>query len=929
MSNQAKRQTDIADKLKARFGTDITSFPRLKCRTVGQTLRIPLFDFDGKIFTERVKNFADTGPKYWWSEGAKPTHELSDWYILPGTKAAIGLANGVCYLTNGEPATLTLSVAQVYNNFCTTLSEISVPKNILEVMAHLGVTEFRYLIDKDKTGLKAAINWRDALLGSGITFKAYHMPDHLPDKSDVNDLWIYHKFNVESFQKALSELERAILPQLEVKRPPNVDFEFDSQGLVAAIQDALQISGAFTGTAFKNKNWLQIKCIYHDEKNASAGFDPQTGVINCFHCGAKSPKESAEVLGINWRAFLPDKPNPRKKPQNRIIPIEEVYNPQSRSYEQVIDDDIMARQLAYESGNYVSWFSGNELPIAVLSAVMVLADGRSSMPLVFGKMHHALKTGKLKSYFTINDIIEATSVRRGTIVKALETLIQWGFVHFLKTQYLYIDSNKDKVSQESVHKSGKPSQVFAIEMDSDVLRVCLLHMLEVHYQEKYFRRAIAPRNEFMALQLGLIDDSDWRQFKARGKAAQSDKDNKAAQRSYQKEIRGDGYNWRGWELALKTDLTVPIDWDEVKSCKDLRGQILTWWVLNIRNINSRDELQRLLGCSDPIIDSVMAGSNLTSDLQSDDYKTEEIPSSVKGMRILFNKIQREKRGHCWSIKFKIKAKQDKDGKWEKSYTISAMDYSYLRVFASHVGEIDYIFFLLSTPSKQRPMTADEIKDRDWENAIQEGKNHGERVAETERDDLVIENSRTTESVSDEPQVELTEPRIKSEKDRFTYHHLFNQIRLEVHCFTDYKLLPDCTLMGSDNEIVRSRGELLSIIKYLNDIASEKPLRTVKSFYGDDYDEDADIAALELIVQERLARLEPQAMPVEELPKQMALEAAPKVLHDDPLVAELIGLGGVLRIVEKKKRLTLAEVRGLNYQQSSKFRYMRNIGKNSA
>jgi hypothetical protein len=181
------------------------------------------------------------------------------------------------------------------------------------------------------------------------------------------------------------------------------------------------------------------------------------------------------------------------------------------------------------------------------------------------------------------------------------------------------------------------------------------------------------------------------------------------------------------------------------------------------------------------------------------------------------------------------------------------------------------------------MTEDEIQERDeqaQDAMISDSHESIETVAPESEIDHEDDDSEVDSQVDIEAEISV------SSKERYEYKYLFNQVRLQVHCFTEYSLTTDCKLQDADKQEIKPSSELLDIIKYLNQHAATEPIRTVASFYGN-YDELADIAEIEAYAQERLYRLKHKSeveMTKElqdETPKQIELPDPATLAEDKP------------------------------------------------
>lgn len=277
----------------------------------------PVLDRNGKIIATRSKAYPEYADemKYGWVPN-KPANPDAQWYVLPGAIEATK-ARGIAYLANGEPASLAYHAGGVHNVIATTLSEIAVPADTVSYLRAIGVSRLLYPVDKDEAGLKSAIKWRDALAGSGIDFEAFQWPENMPAKADANDVLIHVNGDTEAFRLVINSLHAIELPaQVVDEKTYSIPAEFDKGGLVSAVRMELD-KGGHLGRKIRQRVWLECHCPFHDDKKVSAGFNIESGVINCFGgCGkAFSPIAVAEHFNLNWKQFLPEresKPKARK-----------------------------------------------------------------------------------------------------------------------------------------------------------------------------------------------------------------------------------------------------------------------------------------------------------------------------------------------------------------------------------------------------------------------------------------------------------------------------------------------------------------------------------------------------------------------------------------------------------------------------------------
>ena len=264
--------------------------------------RYPVFSLAGDQVAERWKRSASaTGNKYAWLPD-KPTG--ADYYFSSSLRHSVADNDGILYIVNGEPAVLTMLAAGISNVLCW-FGESSIPKTLIDDLRGLGVTSVRYIADNDDAGLQAAIKVRKKLTGSGIAFKPLSLAGLVSDKGDVNDLWIAHRFDSDALTASLRDLPALVLPKYRnaAYKPTQRDFDAygdaDWAGLKLAIERALP-----------ERRKGKFRCVNpsHADETPSAEFSAQYGYICRSQCDHQTDIQVAEWLGIEWREYLPARP---------------------------------------------------------------------------------------------------------------------------------------------------------------------------------------------------------------------------------------------------------------------------------------------------------------------------------------------------------------------------------------------------------------------------------------------------------------------------------------------------------------------------------------------------------------------------------------------------------------------------------------------
>lgn len=243
------------------------------------------------------------GAKYLWIP-AKPKNEEADWYILPPALEAIREAKGTVYIVNGEPALLAMYQAGIQNAITTTLSEISVPPNIITFLQSLSIRKVLYIADKDRAGLQSAAKWRASLIESGIEFQPLELPSGLGQKADVNDLWIECSFNETEFRTLIETLPALVLPQAvqNAVRENYGERVVDNSGIAEAIASYYNLLGTRVNPS-NGFYYKSVRCPFHDDHRASAGVHSTKGILHCHVCGSFGYREHASIIGIDLSKY--------------------------------------------------------------------------------------------------------------------------------------------------------------------------------------------------------------------------------------------------------------------------------------------------------------------------------------------------------------------------------------------------------------------------------------------------------------------------------------------------------------------------------------------------------------------------------------------------------------------------------------------------
>lgn len=817
--------------------------------------KYPIWDLQANVIGHRLKRAIkdDTKAKYLWHK-SKPQHPLASWYIPPPALSAIKAEGGMCYLANGEISVMAFHSAQIYNVISTTEAEMTIPDNAIEILNCLGVVLLVNIADNDKAGHDSSDKWHAALAGSGIQYKPLQWDKSLGAKADANDAWIKSEFDSKRFKQILKDT-KALPPAKRVKtikkrdiapreKPQNPTYVHTRDEYDEARKNAHIEMGNRLGVHEYNEKGFSknFPCInpHHDDRHASAGFNIDSGIVKCFVCGTISAVDVANYTGVNYPTYYeqtePDKPldldaipdgETTKQDTSVIDKIKAINEADAITITPAYEQWLKQLQL-YQNGDYQSWHNSDELPMSLYSAVLVLCTARSAVPIVIGKMHKAAITGRLNfAAFTIDDVVSVTGIQKQTIGRVIATLIDWRFINSLQN----VAPNKiieEHIPTSSVTNSGRVPQYYSINTNYGVVKHNILSMLKIYYTEKHFTENIAQRTEAMAALAGIYDMDTFMQWHNRVKTIKYEADNRQAESALNKEFTGDGHGWVGWYKALQATGTPKVDWDAIDTTKDLRAAILRWWVIDYgRDVNSVEQLERLLGCSATTVKSARIAANLRSI---------ERKVTVEYWRDKDGKKRIVARTSDYELKAELENKLQPPTTWNYNdllyYTckrvLGAPMRSWIKIKGRYVTDADgnYKFtkngslileslpvtpdapegwamnanivmfsYQISLPSRYVAITDDEISD--------------EQQAEQSEDS----DNEATESA---PKAKRNAP--QATKDAHNWHEhttnwIYQQLRLEVAHFTDYELKHRA--IYKDGERVQSFKTLREIVVWLN------------------------------------------------------------------------------------------------------------------
>jgi len=263
----------------------------------------PLFTATGTEMRPAVRRFKRLGlvaPRYLWLTSKS---DQTGYYFAPSStiKQQVAEQDGVLYVANGEPSTLSFRAAGM-PNVVSWFGELNVPDTFADDCLKWGVKEVVNYPDPDPTGHRASQKLHDMFSRSPIRYTAFQIP--LVDegkKEDINDVWRRAKFDVERFRAALSRMapldhrttpdppeDPAASPPAAVRTPPPAKLFL---GDVTALKDQVEAAlGLDPDTLYNGTGWARVgvRCLAtnhgHDHVRPAAYWNRDGSLLYCFKC---------------------------------------------------------------------------------------------------------------------------------------------------------------------------------------------------------------------------------------------------------------------------------------------------------------------------------------------------------------------------------------------------------------------------------------------------------------------------------------------------------------------------------------------------------------------------------------------------------------------------------------------------------------------
>ena len=241
--------------------------------------------------TKRRKKFDGSKPKYRWEKYQQGKVDLY------GLSYAREIDTAHVYLVGGEPDTWTMIQAGL-PAVSFTLGEGKIPNAGVHTLAQSGFQSVSIIYDLDPTGDEGSLEAARRLKAEGLDVEVLPLPEHLPPKSDLTDLYNDLEQDDHAFRETLRSLEPADIPSAATEAVPGTDSSagpsLDDRSDTDNAERFIELHGDKLHYIPKWKTWMV--------------FSPEQARWKTDHDNVLV-RELAKDVGRNLKAQLKDVPN--------------------------------------------------------------------------------------------------------------------------------------------------------------------------------------------------------------------------------------------------------------------------------------------------------------------------------------------------------------------------------------------------------------------------------------------------------------------------------------------------------------------------------------------------------------------------------------------------------------------------------------------
>ena len=302
-TNDTKYQ--LNEKLTARGVPNVADIAQLRYAThQGRPCIIaPMLESIGSDkIVDRVIFLDNAGKKRTWMQIGKST----TLYLMPGhtekLRQAIADDDSIVFLAPGEYDFYSFIQADIHNVIGLN-GESGFGLELIETCLQLDVKHIVYPIDNDDAGRKSAKRLLQLAHDKGFTITILDLSAYVPDKGDVNDLWLSCNCDRDTFIDRLNRCPKHAIDYTPPK--PKAGYQYDDSECAdkaSLIEQVAKRLGVWD--APRNNDGWTIKPFsspFREDKNPSAGFNFITGVFSDFNDRNRSIWELADHFGIPYK----------------------------------------------------------------------------------------------------------------------------------------------------------------------------------------------------------------------------------------------------------------------------------------------------------------------------------------------------------------------------------------------------------------------------------------------------------------------------------------------------------------------------------------------------------------------------------------------------------------------------------------------------
>jgi len=238
----------------------------------------PIHAADGHVAGTRSRRLASIGLKNRWHDHEEDAaHWLyGAWTIKPGEP---------CLLVEGDPDMWLMHALGI--PAATSTAPMAYPSSEMLGQFKTAAPSRIYVVyDHDDAGAGGSVRMTRALRDAGLVAESVVLPDWLPPKGDVTDMYHAVERDVRHFLFELTRCTLRSIPAPEPPRPLRRVSSYNGPSKIEAFNEAHDILGLAErlGKIKKCGATYTALCPFHDDHTPSLTINPRTGTFKCWVC---------------------------------------------------------------------------------------------------------------------------------------------------------------------------------------------------------------------------------------------------------------------------------------------------------------------------------------------------------------------------------------------------------------------------------------------------------------------------------------------------------------------------------------------------------------------------------------------------------------------------------------------------------------------